>query len=330
MVQKQYYTDYAQNVEKRNKMKKTFILILTIFLVMTGCSNDKKSDKITIVSTIFPGYDFARAVGGDNVDITMLVKPGSESHAYDPTPKDIIKIQQSDIFIYVGGESEEWVKDILNDISSKTKVIRLMDLVEVKEEETVEGMEAEDHADEEEFVDEGEYDEHVWTSPINAIKIVKSIENSLVEIDKSQADYYKDNAEKYIAKIKKIDEEIKDILINAKRNDLVFADRFPFRYFVDEYNLNYRAAFSGCSSETEASAKTIAYLVDYVKNNNIPVVLYIELSNQKLADTLVEETGAKKMEFQSVHNVTEKEFKNGITYVDIMEKNILTLKEALN
>lgn len=319
-------------------MKKIFLSILTIFLITTGCTNNKDSNKITIVSTIFPGYDFARAVGGENVDLTMLIKPGSESHAYDPTPKDIIKIQKSDIFIYVGGESEEWVNDILDEISDKTIVIRLMDLVENKVEEIVEGMEHEHDEDHNEEIDheeehnhdEGEYDEHVWTSPINAIKIIKSIKNSLVKIDATNKEYYNKNADNYIVKIETIDIEIKDIVKTAKRVDLVFADRFPFRYFVDQYNLSYRAAFSGCSSDTEASARTITYLIDYIKNNNIPVVLYIELSNQKLADTLVEETKTKKMELQSAHNVTEKEFKKGITYVDIMKNNVKVLKEALN
>lgn len=308
------------------------VLLVPIFLMISGCSvNNNKSDKITIVSTNFPGYDFARAVGTDNIDLTMLLKPGSESHSYDPTPKDRIKIENSDIFIYTGGESDEWIKNILESIdTSNMKIIRMMDLVEIKEEEIVEGMQTEEEHDHEHDHDEKEYDEHVWTSPVNAKKIVEIIKDTLIEIDTENKEKYQNNENKYIEKLDQIDSQIKDIVSSAKRTELVFADRFPFRYFVDEYSLTYKAAFPGCSSDTEASAKTIAYLINKIKKDNIPVVFYLELSNQKIADILVEETNAKKLEFHSAHNITKKEFDSGITYVDIMNKNIINLKEALN
>lgn len=303
-------------------------------LIITGCVPKLESDKISVVSTVFPGYDFSRAAGKDKIDLTMLIKPGGEVHSYDPSPKDIIKIRESDLFIYVGGESESWVENILKTLNENTKVIRLMDLVEVKEEIIKEGMEDENnHEYEDEHNHEhehGEYDEHVWTSPKNAIKIVEEIKQKLIVIDEENKDNYIQFADEYISELKKIDNEIKDIVNNAVRKEIVFADRFPFRYFADEYNLDYRAAFPGCSSDTEASFKTITYLVDYVKFNKIPVVFYLELSSQNLANTLVEETGAKKLEFQSAHNLTKNDFENNITYIDIMKRNIKNLKEALN
>lgn len=309
-------------------MKKIYSLLLIGLLFVTGCNVKKESDQINIVSTIFPGYDFARAVGKENVNLTMLVKPGSDSHSYDPSPKDIIKIEESDLFIYVGGESEEWVDSILKNLSSKTKVIRLMDLVEVKEEEIIEGMEEETEEEDGEEHDE-EYDEHIWTSPMNAITMVSKIKDVLVNIDLDNSKYYEDNATDYIEKLNQLDIDIKKTINEGHEKTLVFADRFPFRYFVDEYNLDYKAAFPGCSHDTEASSKTITYLINYVKDNNIPVVFYIELSNQKLADTLVDETKIQKLEFQSAHNLTRNDFDKGVTYIDIMKQNILNLKEAL-
>ncbi len=306
-------------------MKKIIILIISLFIII-GCTNIEDENKIKVVSTIFPGFDFARAVGSDNIDLTMLIQPGSESHTYDPTPKDIIKIQSSDIFIYVGGESEEWVSGILENISSTTKVIRLMDIVEVKEEEIIEGME---HNHDTEHDHETEYDEHIWTSPINAIKIIEEIKQTLIMIDSQNSVYYENNASIYIDKLNQIDNDIKEVINNSQLSELVFGDRFPFRYFVDEYNLGYKAVFPGCSSDIEASSKTITYLVDYIKEHKIPVVFYIELSNQNIATTLAEETNVKKLPFYSAHNLTKEEFDKGVTYVDLMNQNIINLKEAL-
>lgn len=309
-------------------MKKIIILIISLFII-TGCTNKEAENKIKVVSTIFPGYDFARAVGSDNIDLTMLIQPGSESHTYDPTPKDIIKIQSSDIFIYVGGESEEWVSGILENISSTTKVIRLMDLVAVKEEEIIEGMEHNHDTEHDKHDHETEYDEHIWTSPNNVIKMIEEIRKTLIMIDSQNSSYYESNASIYIDKLNQIDNDIKEVINHSQLSELVFGDRFPFRYFVDEYDLGYRAAFPGCSSDVEASSKTITYLVDYIKENKIPVVLYIELSNQNIATTLAEEAKVKKLPFYSAHNLTKEEFDKGVTYVDLMNQNIVSLKEAL-
>ncbi len=273
-------------------MKKLFtVLLIFICFFTVGCGKEKKSAKYSIVATNFPCYDFARAVIKDveDIDVEILLKPGSESHDFEPTPQDIIDIKNSDMFIYVGGESDTWIDDILNDIDvNKTKIIKLTDIVELYEEETVEGMEEEheheehDHEEEE----EEEYDEHVWTSPANAIKIVNKIKEEVINIDSSNKEVYNENATKYIDELSNIDKEIKDVVKNAKRKVLVFGDRFPLRYFVEEYNLDYRAAFPGCSEQTEASAKTVTYLIDFVKKNSIPVVFHIELSNGKIANTI--------------------------------------------
>lgn len=328
-------------------MKKIFNLLIVVAMVfatvcLTGC-NTKKEDKITIVATSFPGYDFARAVTKNiaNIEVKMLLKPGSEMHDYEPTPQDIKTIKNSDMFIYVGGDSDEWIEDVIEDINvDETKIIKLMDLVDVVEEELVEGMEEHDH-DHEEHEDhdheehdhedeEVEYDEHVWTSPVNAIKIAKSLKDEIIKLDESNKESYENNTQEYVSKLENINKQIKDVVKNAKRTEVVFGDRFPLRYFVDTYNLSYYAAFPGCSEQTEASAKTISFLIEKVKEDKIPVVFHIELSNGKIANTIAKETGAKVLEFNSAHNITQSDFDAGVTYVDIMEKNISVLKEALN
>ncbi len=312
-------------------MKKLTAVLTLFFLVvtiLTACSVDSTNedpDKINIISTIFPSYDFAKQIAGENANVTMLLKPGMESHDYDPTPQDIIKIQNCDLFIYVGGESDEWVSDILaSDEQKPKKVIALMDCVDKVEEETVEGMEEDDEGD------EIEYDEHVWTSPKNAVTITKKISDTLQEIDSENAKEYEKNTVSYCAKLSSLDSKFQKIVDKAKRKTLIFGDRFPFRYFADEYELNYYAAFPGCSSETEPSASTVSFLIDKVKKENIPVVFYIEFSNEKIADTICEDTAARKLLFHSCHNITQEEFDNGISYVELMNQNAKNLEEALS
>jgi zinc transport system substrate-binding protein len=303
------------------------ILLLIVTITFTGCNSKKTSNKISIITTSFPCYDFARAVTKDidDVEVTMLLKPGSETHDFEPTPQDIINIQKSKLFIYVGGESDEWIKDVLNDIdTSKTKIVKLVDIVELLDEEELEGVEVEEEEEEEEI------DEHVWTSPKNAIKIVNYLKDEIVKIDSNNKKNYENNTKNYVSELEKIDSEIKEIVSTSKRKELIFGDRFPFLYFTKEYGLSYYAAFPGCSHQSEASAKTIAFLVDKVKTDSIPVVLHIELSGGKIANSIAEETGAKVLELNSAHNISQTDFDKGITYVDIMKNNIKVLKEALN
>lgn len=317
-------------MKKTTKIIIILIVIIGIFLgIILGVNKAKESnEKLSIITTNFPAYDFARAVAGDKANIKMLVKPGAETHDFEPTPQDIIDIKNSALFVYTGGESDEWIEDILEDIDiNKTKLIKMMDAVEVVEEETVEGMEHENHHEHEE---EAEYDEHVWTSPKNAIKIVGAIKDELSKISPKNETLFANNSKAYIDKLSELDQKFQNIIKAGNRKTVVFGDRFPLRYFVDEYNLNYYAAFPGCSDQTEASSKTVAFLVDKIKNERIPVVFKIEMSSGKLAETISNETGAKVLEFQSAHNISSDKFNAGVTYIDLMERNLSALKEALD
>ncbi|MGI5891784.1 MAG: metal ABC transporter substrate-binding protein [Bacillota bacterium] len=319
-------------------MKILYMLsIVFLAIILTGCSQNQNAnipaigqddDKITIVTTIFPPYDFTRAVIGDKAELTMLIKPGTEVHSYDPSPADIIKIQNADIFIYVGGENDKWVQAILDgmDVSNK-KIIRLMDYVKTVEEEVVEGMqEGEKHSGHHEEIT---YDEHIWTSPENAILLVDAIANVICEVDSKNAEIYIQNAITYKAQIKKVSDDIQAIADNATSKLLIFADRFPFRYFAKQFGFEYRAAFSACSTEIEASAGTLAYLINTVKNNHISHVFYIEMSNQNIARAISEQTGAKPLLMHSCHNITKNDFEAGVTYLSLMEQNAKNLREGL-
>lgn len=318
-------------------------------------TGEKTGKKYSVVSTSFPGYDFARAVAGKNtdVDVKMLLKPGAESHSFEPTPQDILTIKNSNLFVYVGGDSDEWVKKIIAEIDTKkTKIMKLVDLVKIKNEETVEGMEEEhdhDHDDDDHSKhndehhehdehdghhkkgEEGpEVDEHVWTSPRNAKEIVDKLLTGVISFDKAEEKKLRENAREYSDKLDAIDKKIKEMVKTAKRKEIIVGDRFPLRYFVDEYGLKYYAAFPGCSEQTEANAKTISFIVKKVREDRIPLVLKIELSNGLVAETVAKEAGVKVEEFQSAHNITEKDFEAGVTYIDLMERNFEVLKMALN
>jgi zinc transport system substrate-binding protein len=289
----------------------------------TAAAGDDK--KLAVTTVIFPAYDFVRQIAGDRVNLTMLLPPGAELHSFEPTPQDIITIQNSDVFIYTGGESDEWVERILQSLDTgNMKVLALMDTVETVEEEIVEGMEEEE--EEEEGV---AYDEHVWTSPQNAASIVRAITELLCETDGANADFYRRNAEGYTAKLAELDAAFRAAVDSGRRRTVIFADRFPFRYFADSYGLSYYAAFPGCSTETECSAATLAFLIDKIKDEGIPVVFHIELSNERMADTISEATGAKKMLLHACHNITKKDFESGVSYEDLMRANVVNLAEAL-
>ena len=312
-----------------------FLFVCVLILTISACENkevvseDLGNEKVDIIATIFPQYDFARAVGGDKVNVKMLLSPGVESHGFEPTLQDISNIGKSDLFIYVGGEGDEWVEDVLETVKDKNiKTISLVDTVETVEEELVEGME-EHEEEEEEHEEEGEIDEHVWTSPRNAIKIVNKICDTLSEIDSENKDYYRNNADNYIKELQKIDSDITEVVNNARIKTLVFAERFPFRYLAEHYGLKYYAAFPGCSANSEPSLATINFLIEKVKEENVSKVFYIEFSDGKVADTICQMTGATKAELHSCHNVSKEDFSNGVTYLDLMKRNVETLREAL-
>jgi zinc transport system substrate-binding protein len=312
-----------------------FMLSICLALLI-GClaqpqpAKTSASGKISVVATIFPPYDFTRAIAGDTAEITMLLPPASESHSFEPTPQDIIKIKNCDVFIYVGGESDDWVNGVLESLdTSNMKIITLMDCVETVEEEIVEGMQEE----EEETSDEGEevteYDEHVWTSPRNAKLIVEKISGVLCEADAPNASVYRINTAAYLQELAVLDGKFQSVVDSSLRKTMVFGDRFPFRYFADAYGLDYFAAFPGCSTETEASAATVKYLIDKIIDEDIPVVFHIELSNEKMAGTISEATGAKVMMLHACHNISQADFVAGKTYIDLMTTNVDALREAL-
>jgi zinc transport system substrate-binding protein len=309
---------------------------------LTGCTtensnfNDKTDDKLNIIATIFPPYDFARQIGRDRINLKMLIPPGSESHTYEPSPGDIIDIQNSDIFIYAGGSGDNWVKSIIGSIDSDTRFISLMDVVPPLEEQHSEGMQLtheHEHTDSCDHSDEGdhkEYDEHIWTSPVNADIISEAICSVMCELDTANSSFYQNNYDEYSKKLTKLDSMARDTVKNAKRDTIIFADRFPIRYFTEEYGIRYFAAFPGCAAEVEPSPKTLMFIIDKVQNDKIPVVFYRELSNMKVAKIVSEDTKAKMLQFHSCHSITKNEFDAGVTYTELMEQNILNLKEALN
>ncbi|MDR0759057.1 MAG: metal ABC transporter substrate-binding protein [Treponema sp.] len=314
-------------------MKRMVLFVCVLAAVTAALSAGGRRDtakpngKINVVATIFPPYDFVREIAGDRVNLTMLLSPGAESHSYEPSPQDIINVQNSDIFIYVGGESDAWVEQILESMdTSRMAIITLMDCVEVVEEVVVEGMQEEE---EEEEAEGPEYDEHVWTAPNNAKLIVQKIAEVLKQRDAPNAAAYEENTRSYLAKLTDLDASFRNVMGGAQRKTLVFGDRFPFRYFADSYGLDYFAAFPGCSTETECSAATVAFLIDKVKTEKIPVVFHIELSNEKIADTICEETGAKKLLLHAVHNISKRDFDRGANYYDLMSQNVQNLREAL-
>jgi len=314
-------------------LKKTILILITAAAILFGVSGCKPKNaavrnadgKINVTVTNFPPYDFVRQIAGDKVNLNILLPPGAESHSFEPSPKDIITVQNSDIFIYVGGESDAWVNRILESMNTvKIKILAMIETVDAVEEEIVEGMEEE--AEEEE---EPAYDEHVWTFPGNAMLIVNAIADLLCEADPANADFYRKNSIAYITKLAELDTAFREVTANAKRKTIVFADRFPFRYFADAYNLKYYAAFPGCSTETEPSAATVAFLINKIKAEKIPVVFHIELSNERMADAISAETGAKKLLLHACHNVSKKDFDAGLGYLDFMRKNVENLREAL-
>jgi zinc transport system substrate-binding protein len=294
----------------------------------TGAATDAAgTDQLKVIATIFAPYDFARQVAGDKTDLRMLVSPGIETHSFEPTPQDIIDIEGCDVFIYVGGESDEWVADLLSSLDTSTvTVIRLIDCVPtLEEDESVLVNPAE--AEEEE--EEGLPDEHVWTSPVNAKLIAEAIAATFEQVDPANAAAYQANLAAYQVELDELDERFRGIVADGKRTELVFGDRFPFRYLADEYGLECYAAFPGCSTATEASAQTIAALIDVVQRDGIPVVFSRELSDHKIADAIAEETGTQSLLLHSCHNISKEDFESGETYVSIMGRNADNLEIAL-
>ncbi len=363
--------------KKKSNLK---IHVVSVFLIiclglLSGCSTsgttdtglsvsaDEKDSRPLVVTTIFPYYDFVRQIAGDRVRLKMVVPAGMDSHSFEPTPADMITMQQADLMVCNGGEMEQWVEKVVASLDTENmKVLTMMDYVDALEEEIVEGMEDNEHSHEDHdhaheneedhihndnenkthedlsqtiFDDHDghemdiEYDEHIWTSPANAMKLVEVITETLKEVSPENASYFEENKNSYETELKDLDDEFKDIVAGGRHRMIVVADKFPFRYFAERYGLSYRAAFSGCSTDTEPSAKTIAYLIDRIRENQIQAVFYLELSSHRTADIISEETGAKPLLFHSCHNVTRRQFDEGVTYLQLMKQNAKNLREAL-
>ena len=324
------------------KIFQLFIFLVLITLFITGCTKENKLDEnsISIVATNFPSYDFARSVvtkvdenylaqtnNFTNVDIKLLIKPGMETHSFDPTPKDIIDIQNADIFIYTGGHSESWVEKILA-TSNKLpkKIIKLKDVSEITHNH--------EHHEADHHHNEHEEDEHFWTDSKNAIKMISTILENIIEVDNEKTngkfiDEYKSNATSYINQINKLSSEIKNTVDNSSNKLIIFGDRFPFTYFTEEYNLDYLSAFEGCSSAVEVKTSKIAELIDTAKEKKAKAIFKIEMSNGKIAQTIADATDAKVLELHSCQNVTKDDFNKGVTYAYTMNSNLNALKEGL-
>ena len=350
-------------------MLKNRILVVMLMLAMcsmlcVGCGSSSNTvdasvnaDKLSVICTIFPEYDWAREIAGElgnNYEMTLLMDNGADLHNYQPTAQDIAKIAACDIFVYVGGESDGWVQDALKEATNPNmQVINLLEILgtDVKEEELVEGMqeehehehdEAHEHEAGEEHEDEHnhdhedgevEYDEHVWLSIKNTKTIVNVLAQAFEKADEANAVIYQENAKAYMEKLSALDQEYENAVLHASKKNILFGDRFPFRYLVDDYGLDYYAAFVGCSAETEANFDTITFLAGKVDEWNINTVFVLENSDQKIAKTIIENTANKNQNIlvlNSLQSVTAEDIESGVTYLTIMQENLEALKQALN
>ena len=331
------------------------LAVMFLFCLLSGCgraeSGEEPGDgeggrKLKVAATLFPYYDFVRQVAGDQVELSLVIPAGMDSHSFEPTPRDIRTMQEEDVIIANGGAMEHWVDQVVDSFDREDQtVVIMMDHVDAVEEEIVEGMEHSDeghghvhvhedgeedgHLEEDESQYEIEYDEHIWTSPVNAMRMVDVIAETLTERDPDHGAMYQAGAAAYLEELERLDKEFREVRDSAVHDMIVMGDKFPLRYFADTYGLRYRAAFSGCSSDTEPSARTIAYLIDKVKEEGLPVIYYLELSSHRVAEIIGEETGAVPLLFHSCHNVTRRQFEEGVTYLELMEQNVKNLREGL-
>lgn len=304
-------------------MKKIISIFLLFVVTFAFCSCgevERSTGKISVVTTIFPYYDFARSVSKGTCDVDMLLKPGSDVHSFEPTPSDILKIRNADLFIYNGGESDEWVDSILESLGDTDKpvVMKMTDYVKPLTE-----MDADHHAEDEE-------DEHIWTSLDNAKTLVSKISDEVSKLDSKNKSVYSKNSSDYIEKISKVQSEIENTVNSSKSKKIVVGDRFPLLYFATEFSLDWECAFPGCSTETEPSLDRLSKLTDTIEKDKIKTILKLEMSENKVADTLADETNTKVKTFYSAESVSKEDFANNITYVDLMERNNNALKEALS
>ena len=370
-----------------------FSMITTLVINFSNVKKFGNSEKIEVIATLFPQYDFAKQIGGDKVNVTLLLPPGTESHTYEPTPQDMIQINDSDLFIYTGKEMEPWASYLISgireninvlDLSTTVKLINTEEFEEehlehnIHEHEEMEHtdddndeyeqkeeqdnnnssqhkhIERLEHSDEKEnehetneekhehnsnaeehqhnSLEDGhhhEYDPHIWLNPQYAIQMIKSIEQQLSKIDSKNSEYYKNNADNYIKKIQQLDSEFEEVVNNSTNPKVAFGGAFAYAYFIERYKLDFVSAYETCGENSEPSTTQIKEVIDYINNNKLPVIFYKEYTTGNIAKTISDETGAKMLVFNTVHNISKQEIDNGATYVSIMRENLENLKQAL-
>lgn len=316
-------------------MKKIISVFITFFIVIFGimfltinnnkANIERETSKVKVVATLFPQYDFVRQIGKDKVEVMILLPPGTETHTYDPTPKDIISINEADLFVYTGENMEPWAGTISTSIQDSVIILDVSkNIVHIEEEHKHES------EDEHEGHEEHEYDPHIWLDISNAKKMVDNILEMLIEIDPQNASYYTKNAEIYKEQLDNLDEEFLKVINNAKRNIVCFGDKFAYMYFLNRYSLEYITAYDSCSAKSEPSVSKILEIEDKIKKENIPVIFYESLSEGTIAKSIAKDTGIKALVFSSVHTVSSQDIADGATYISVMEQNLSNLKIALN
>lgn len=317
------------------KLKRKLLAVITAAATvfsLCACSSESSysssdSGKLKIISTVFPPYDLAKQIAGDNAEISILLPPGSEIHNYEPSAKDMIAIRNCDIFLYIGGENEQWAEKLINSNDTENvTAVKLIDYVPTLSEDEDEDEDEHDHDHEHEH----ETDEHIWTSPKNAQLMLSAVYDAICKVDPSDKQTYTKNKDAYAKQLSDLDNAYRSAVDNAKNKTIVLADKFPFRYLAHEYGLEFSAAFAACSDESEPGVSTMIKLTKTIKENNIPAVYYLEFSSTKIADTLCDETGATKLMLHSCHNVSKQDIENNVSYVDLMKQNLENLKLTLN
>ena len=311
-------------------MRVIIMLLASVLLLFSGCdaSQEVSSSSLRIIASSFPCYDAARAVTGGNAEVTMLLPAGSDTHSYEPSIEDAMRISECDLFIYNGGPSDTWIEEILSSLDGSVTTFSLLDNASFTLYESDENVAQKEEEDS--HAHHHVLDEHVWTSPSNEIAIIRSLAQVISSLDEENRDWYLSQAEDYAGRIEEIRKDFQSIVGNAQRKEIIVADRFPLLYFVTEFGLDWYAAYPGCSEHSEPAIQTVAFLIDKVREDEIPVILHMELSNTALSEVIADETGAQVLEFSSCHNVSKRQFDSGVTYVDLMRSNVEVLREALN
>ncbi len=309
-------------------MKKVIISLIILVVIIFGLltvlnlKNTEQvvnSDKLDIIATVYPVYDFTREIAGDKANVSMLLAPGVEIHDYEPTPQDIIKIQDSELFLYLGDKLEPWAGSVISGLDSKDNIKDISHEIEFAQIE-----DEEEHEHEEE-----EYDTHIWLDPLKSIQLVQNITDEICSKDPQNEEYYREREKKYITKLSELDYEFEQVTKNAEGKEIVFAGPFSYSYLMNRYNLNYASAYDSCGENSEPSIDKIIEIIEEIKKYDIKYIFNKELSSGNIAKTISEETNTEILELHSLHSVTKEEMDRGETYLNIMYKNLENIKKAL-